>query len=170
MRFGARHFSVEGGADLDTCGFPCHLPPPPACMRWWLWGLSPHPWLRETNMLFKCAPRCSLKTCPYANLQELRADPWLRDQALQHATRIGRPELVDFSRYDSVAHRGVDKRPPRDSPAEGRYMGYQTWCRRCMGTVYGRWGTGVGSGVRNLLSSGAVGALCHAPMPAVTLE
>ena len=47
-------------------------------------------------------------------LQEQRADPWLRDQALLYATKIGRPEVVDFSRYD-----GADKRHPGDLPVSG---------------------------------------------------
>ena len=37
-------------------------------------------------------------------VQELKSDPWLRDQAKQYADKIGKPELIDFSRYSEMSH------------------------------------------------------------------
>ena len=42
--------------------------------------------------------------------QALKADEWLQVQARVHACKIGRPELVDFSRYDSISHMIVGER------------------------------------------------------------
>ena len=54
-----------------------------------------------------CPNECGV-TFDQRTQQALKADEWLQVQARTHACKIGRPELVDFSRYDSMSLVMVD--------------------------------------------------------------